>query len=180
MKQGNWHKEEARLPKLRTIRLEHDRDMDADRFEKGRDDLLEIVSRAPNLQDVQSRFSLDCIESLPLEKMHNLDNIMFPRSQQWDEEAKVGLLWDKFRESEPMLHAIKLYDCPPLPFGRFTKGRYVDGLVYIIRSSSESLRAMELDYGATLDLEAISDRLPPLSNETKSEYFQSGGGLYSS
>ena len=132
-----------------------------------RANLFAIVVRASNLQEAQNRFSLDWIEFLPLDNMHIIQNIMFPRVHQWDEEAKMDLLWGKFRESEPKLNALSLHECPPLPFGRFTKGRYVDGLVSITRSSSKSLGTLELDYGATLDLEAISDRLPPLNNVTK-------------
>ena len=77
----------------------------------------------------------------------------------------MGVLWDKVRESELKLHALALYGF--VPFGNFTEEHYLDGLISIIRSSSETLRVMEPDYRATLDLKTVSNRLPPLSNVKK-------------
>ena len=95
--------------------------MDADRFENHRDNFLEIVGQAQNLQEVQNRLSLNCIERIPVEKMHILKNVMLPRVDQWEEKGKMRLLWENFLESEPKLHVLSLHRF--VPFGNFTKHR---------------------------------------------------------
>ena len=165
LEQGDWLKDDARLPKSRTIKLGHDMDLGKDQFGDHRANFLEIVARAPNLEAVQNRLRLDVLGSLPLEKMHIIKNLEILRFYESLQEAELRLLWDKVRESKLKLHALAIYRFAPL--GNITKECYLDGLVSIIRSSSESLRTMEPDCGATSALKAIAYRLPPLSNVMK-------------
>ena len=124
---------------------------------------MEIVSRAPNLQEFQNRLCLDWVEYFPVEKTHIIKDIMLPMHlKPCIDGTKISLLWDKFLQSEPKLHALTLRYF--VAFGNFTREKYLNGLISIIRCCSDSLRMMELDYGGTLDLKTISERLIPLSN----------------
>ena len=91
--------------------------------------------------------------------------MVLPRVYQEKEDITMRLLLDKFRKSEPKLHSLSLKRF--VPVGNFTEQFYLTGLASIICSSSESLRTMEFDYGATLGLKTIAERLPLLSNVTK-------------
>ena len=165
LEQGDWPTDEARLPKLKTIRLGFHLDLEQVEFSNQKGNFLELVSRAPNLQEVHNRLCLDWIESIPQEKMHIVKNIRLQRVYQQKEDVTMRVLLDKFRKSEPKLHCLTLNRF--VPFGNFTEQFYLTRLVSIIRFSSATPRTMEFDYGATLDLKIIAGSLPLLSNVTK-------------
>ena len=83
LERGDWHKDEAQLPKLRTVKLGNQMDLQEKGFEINSINFLEIVARAPNLEQVQNRLRLDFVGSLPLEKVHIVKNMVLPRVCEW-------------------------------------------------------------------------------------------------
>ena len=149
LEQGEWLKLEAQLPKLKTLSFE----------DYHRANFLELFARAPNLKEVQSSCPLNWIESVPLEKMHIIRNVVL------FEIAKIGLLWQKFLQSEPKLHTLTLR-------GRgfrssATKEEYLNGLLTVLHSSCDSLRRLKIDCECMYDAGIIAERMPVLKNVTE-------------
>ena len=102
---------------------------------------------------------------VPLHEMHIIQDMRFTWDAQ-DYETTVRLL-DRLGEYGPKLHTISVER------SRMSQGNledYLNRFSSIIRSSSESLRKVKLDYRSALDMKIIQNRIPALRNVTTLEF----------
>ena len=163
--QVDWPKPQAQLPKLRTLNFENQKSMGREKFEGyDRANFLQLLARAPNLEEVQSRCPLDWLQPIPLEKMHIIRNVVL-FEMNGEDIAKIGPLWQKFLQSEPKLHSLSIRG--RCIHNSVTKEEFRHGLVSVLHSSCDSLRRLKLDCDCMWDVRIIAEKLPVLRNVTE-------------
>ena len=133
-----------------------------------------MIARSPNLPELETQISVKWFSLVPVEKMHIIQSMRFewPNDDNYDETIR---LLDRVVQSQLKLHTVAVIPDENSKTSQRNLHDYLSRFSSIVRSSSETLRTITLDYRSALGLKNFVNRIPPLEKVVNLEFQMPSG-----